>query len=114
MAELTIQRRDVGIVQILTLVGALAGDECAELRFAMIRVLEDDNCKILLDFSAVSSADHGGIQELINAYRTAWNYSAQLKLVHVSPQIKTQLLATRCLRPTDLFDNEQTAVDSFV
>jgi anti-anti-sigma regulatory factor len=114
MAELTIQRRDMGPVCILALCGELVEDMCVELRCAIMGALEAGACKLLLDFSGVVDADKDGIQDLINAYRTAWNYAAQLKLMHVSPQIKQQLLTTRCVRHTDFFDNEQVAINSFV
>ena len=116
MTQFTIEDRQVGDVTILDLSGRITiGEGSVQLRDAVKNLLDQGNKKILLNLGNVAYIDSSGIGELVRAYYTTTNtHSGKLKLLNLTKKIQDLLMITKLLTVFETFDNEETAVISFV
>ena len=114
MAELNISERQAGDVTVLDLGGKITiGEGSVSLRSAIRRLIEEGKKKILLNLAQVSYVDSSGIGELVSSYTTIGRENGQLKLLNLTQKIQDLLAITKLLTVFDVYEDEQTALNSF-
>ena len=114
MAELNIRERQAGDVTILDLEGRITiGDGNVSLRNAIRRLIQEGKKKILLNLAGVGYVDSSGIGELVSSYTTIGREKGQLKLLNLTQKIQDLLAITKLLTVFDVYEDEQTALNSF-
>lgn len=109
-----IRERAVGKVTVVELAGRItlgaAGDgvegRLQELIHSGVRAL-------LLDLSRVEVLDSRGLKALVRAYISMQKLDGQFKLMKPSPRIRQVLEITRLLQVFEVFEDEESARNSF-
>ena len=116
--QLAITERNVttlgGEVVILDLAGKITiGEGSVQLRDAVEKLLEAGRNRIILNLAGVSYVDSSGIGELVSRYTTTKNIGGRLKLLNLPKKIKDLLMITKLLTVFEIYEDEQTALESF-
>ncbi|HEX8492225.1 MAG TPA: STAS domain-containing protein [Pyrinomonadaceae bacterium] len=112
---LNIRERRSGQVVILDLNGALsAPDGVVVLRNANRRLLEKGDKRILYNMAGVSMTDSAGFGELVSSYTSINQAGGQLKLLRLSQDAKYLLTVTGFSTFLDVYEDEATAIKSFM
>lgn len=112
--QLEIRERNFDDVTILDLVGKITiGDGSLQMRDAVNRLLDAGRKKIILNLEGVTYMDSSGIGELVSRHTTTKNQGGKLKLLKLPKKIKDLLMITRLLTVFEIYEDEQTAVESF-
>ena len=112
--QLEIRERAVGDVIILEMFGKITiGEGSVQLRDAVGKLLDSGQNKIVLNLGGVSYVDSSGIGELVSRYTTTKNAGGRLKLLSLPKKIKDLLMITKLLTVFEIYEDEQTALDSF-
>jgi len=112
--QLEIRERAVGDVVILEMFGKITiGEGSVQLRDAVGKLLDSGQNKIVLNLGGVSYVDSSGIGELVSRYTTTKNAGGRLKLFNLPKKIKDLLMITKLLTVFEIYEDEQTALDSF-
>jgi anti-sigma B factor antagonist len=112
--ELTVTSRPAGRVTILDLNGRLIlGEETANLRDSVKNLVSTGQNRILLNLEGVTYLDSSGLGALVGGYTSVTALHGQLKLVKLSKKAKDLLNLTRLLTVFEIFEDEETAVESF-
>ncbi len=109
-----IEHRLIEDVHILDIEGRLT-IEGGTSRFheAVQRVMRQGGRKLLLNLSGVTHIDSSGIGELVGARTAMENLGGHLKLLHVPPRVHEVLKITKLTTIFDIFEDEETALQSF-
>lgn len=114
MAELSTNERQAGDVTILDLSGKITiGEGSVALRGAIRRLLEENKKKILLNLAGVSYVDSSGIGELVSSFTSVNKEGGQLKLLKLTQKIQDLLAITKLLTVFDVYDDEESALNSY-
>jgi len=114
MAELNINQRQAGDINILDLDGEVRiGDSSTALRGAIRNLAASGSSKILLNLKGVKYIDSSGIGELIANYTTVNRSGGQLKLLNLTEKVQDLLVITKLLTVFDVYDSEAEALSSF-
>jgi len=112
--QLEIRERTSGDVTILEMTGKITiGEGSVQLRDAVSKLLEAGRNRIILHLSGVTYVDSSGIGELVSRYTTTKNTGGRLKLLNLPKKIKDLLMITKLLTVFEIFEDEQTAIESF-
>jgi anti-sigma B factor antagonist len=103
-----------GAVSILVLSGKLAAGGEDQLREAIDTLLGSGRNEILVDFTEVTFMDSSGIGELVSSFRTVERFGGHLKILKPNKRIQDSLSLTRLLPIFEIYEDEKTAVASFV
>ena len=76
-------------------------------------VLASGRAQILVDFTDVSFMDSSGIGELVSSLRTVERFGGSLKILNPGKRVQDSLSMTRLLPIFEIFEDVETAVDSF-
>jgi anti-sigma B factor antagonist len=107
--------RDVDDIVIVDVQGRLTiGEGYGSLRQAIVDAIRKGHQHLLVNLGAVSYSDSYGLEELVTTYTTAINRGATLKFVNVPDRVKHLLRITKLDTVFELFDDEPTAMTSFV
>ena len=113
--NLTANTRQDGHVIILDLRGRIVlGEESAAFRERICDLLADGHRKILLNFADVNYIDSTGLAHLAGALVSVRKLNGEIKLLNLSNRCHDLLQITKLHTVLDVFDNESTAVESFV
>jgi anti-sigma B factor antagonist len=113
--SLVLETRQAGNVTILDVSGRITlGDGASTLRNAILAMVKDGRGKILLNLANVTYIDSSGLGVLVAAFATQTNRGGELKLLNVMSRVKDLLLITKLYTVFDVFDDEKTALRSFV
>ena len=100
-------------VVILSCAGRIVfGVEANALREALKHLL-GSNKQIIVNMSAVSYIDSGGLASLAGACSSARRAGAEIKLMGLGPRIKDALQVTKLVTVFEIYDSEQQAVAAF-
>jgi anti-sigma B factor antagonist len=114
MNNLTITERRHGPVTVLGLKGNIRlGEGNIELHNILRTLVEKGERKVLLDLAEVSYIDSSGLGELVGGYTTLQKNGGELKLLHLTSRVQELMVITKLLTVFDVYDNEQSAVESF-
>lgn len=112
--QLEIRERVVGDVTVLELTGKITiGEGSVQLRDAVSQLLEAGRNRIILNLGGVSYVDSSGIGELVSRYTTTKNTGGKLKLLNLPKKIKDLLMITKLLTVFEIYEDEQSALESF-
>jgi len=113
--SLVLNTRQSGDVSILDISGRITlGEGASALRNAVRTMAGEGHKKVLFNLREVSYIDSSGLGVLVSAFATFANLGGQLKLLHVMSRVKDLLLITKLYAVFEIFDNEGTALRSFV
>jgi len=115
MAVLFMTLREVGTVTIVDLSGRIAlGEGSALLRKTIRDMLEGGQTKILLNLGDVNYIDSSGIGELVSAFTAVRNRGGELKLLNLTKKVHDLLQITKLFTVFDVYNEEPTAVRSYL
>jgi anti-sigma B factor antagonist len=109
-----IEIRTVGDVKILDCSGKLTlGEGTSSVRNSVRGLLDGGSKKIVLNFKDIGYVDSAGIGELVSTYTSVVNGGGTLKLMNLSSKTHQLLTITKLLTVFEIFESEQSALDSF-
>jgi anti-sigma B factor antagonist len=107
--------RQVGDVSVIDAVGRITlGEGSSIFRETLRELMAKGHKKILLNLGDVSYIDSSGIGELVSGFTTVTNQGGQLKLLNLNKRVKDLLQITKLYTVFEVFEDEATAVRSFV
>lgn len=111
--QLRLNTRTLDGILIVDCAGRIVfGEESAYLRDA-IKKLVAEKQNLVLNLSAISYIDSGGLGTLVGLYITARNCGSSIKLANLTQRVGDLLQVTKLVTIFDVYDSEQKAVDSF-
>ena len=101
-------------VTVLTLSGRVTlGEESSSMRVKIKELLEQGKKKLVLDLGDVSYMDSAGLGDLVAAYISAQNRSAEIKLANLTAKLDELLTITKLLTVFSVYETAEDAVKSF-
>jgi anti-sigma B factor antagonist len=109
-----IETRQVGDVTILDCAGNISlGEGTMAIRNTVRELLKDGDKKILVNLANVNYIDSSGIGELVSTYTNIVKEGGDIRLLNPIPKIRELLNITKLATRFEIFEDEQTALDSF-
>ena len=114
MLNLYINERRIGNVTVLDLKGRIRNTGTRRGLHKSIRSLvEEGKTRILLNLAQVTHMDLRGLDELVASCVTAGNQGGEIKLLHLTEQMREALTRANLSELFDIYNNEYDAVASF-
>ena len=112
---MTIERRTVGDVVVLSISGDIAMNGAGTNLVAdqVRRLLQAGHNRLVLDLGHVRYVDSAGLGELVHAFAAVRTRGGAMKLLNVTKGLTDLLVLTRLLTVFDCFDREAEALASF-
>ena len=111
---LEMQQKQVEGIIVLALHGRLVvGSESAEFRRKITELISTEHKSIILDMKHVDFIDSTGLGTLVVAHTQLQKAGGSVKLLNVSKRNVQLLILTKLSTVFEMFDDEQTAIDSF-
>jgi anti-sigma B factor antagonist len=111
--QLRLSTRTVEGVVVVDCAGRIVfGEESAYLRDEIKKLIVEKQ-NLVLNLSAVTYIDSGGLGTLVGLYITARNSGSSIKLANLTQRVGDLLQVTKLVTIFDVYDSEQKAVDSF-
>jgi anti-anti-sigma factor len=115
VSRLQIAERRIGDVTVLVLSGEmLVDDGDLALRQQVHDLLEQDRNKILIDLAAVTHIDSAGVGMMVAKQKTVRDRGGDVKLLHLTSRSQRLLSLMKLASVFETFEDEDTAVESFV
>ena len=106
--------RQVDSVSVVDLSGRITlGEGCSQLRELIRDLLAKGHKNILLNLGEVTYIDSSGIGELVGCYTSVRNQGGELKLLHLSKNVRNLLQVTRLFTVFDVQEDLHEAVKSY-
>ena len=113
--SIQVTSRQVGDVSVIDVAGRITlGEGASALRETIRGLVAKNQKKVLLNLGEVSYIDSSGIGELVSGFTTVTNHGGQLKLLSLTKRVQDLLQITKLYTVFDVYDNEASAVRSFV
>jgi len=114
LLNLYINERRIGNVTVLDLKGRIRNTGTRRGLHKSIRSLvEEGKTRILLNLAQVTHMDLRGLDELVASCVTAGNQGGEIKLLHLTEQMREALTRANLSELFDIYNNEYDAVASF-
>ena len=114
MSELEITRRQNKDVTILDLSGkVLIGESNTKLRTTLQVLAQVGKKKILLNLAELSQIDSSGLGEFVAGSASLRRNGGEIKLLNLPKRINELMTITKLLTVFEVYENEETAVNSF-
>ena len=111
---LEIEQKEIEGIVILELHGRLVvGTESADFRRTITALISEDRKSIILDMKHVDYIDSTGLGTLVVAHTQLQKAGGSVKLLNVSNRNVQLLILTKLSTVFEMFDQEQTAINSF-
>ena len=112
---MTIEERNSGNVIVLDVAGRMTIETVGDMPLlATVRqLLLGARKHIVLNLAGVPYVDTSGIADLVEAYVATKRQGGSLKLLHLTPHVRSVLTMTRLLTILEVYEAEGTAVASF-
>jgi anti-sigma B factor antagonist len=111
---LEIQQKEVEGIVILEMHGRLVvGPESSEFRRTITQLISADHKSIILDMKHVDFIDSTGLGTLVVAHTQLQKVGGSVKLLKLSKRNVQLLILTKLSIIFDMFDDEQSAINSF-
>src|SRR5438477_11724442 len=111
---LEMQQKQVEGIIVLELHGRLVvGSESTEFRRKITELISTEHKSIILDMKHVDFIDSTGLGTLVVAHTQLQKAGGSVKLLNVSKRNVQLLILTKLSTVFEMFDDEQTAIDSF-
>jgi anti-sigma B factor antagonist len=112
--SLEIEQKEIEGIVILELDGRLVvGTESTDFRRKITGLISEDHKSIILDMKHVAYIDSTGLGTLVVAHMQLQKAGGSVKLLNVSKRNVQLLILTKLSTVFEMFDQEQTAIDSF-
>jgi anti-sigma B factor antagonist len=113
--HMTVQTRVEGDIVVVEAAGDITLGKGSDLvlKEAIVALLGQGRRKLVLDVGQVGYVDSAGLGQLVQLHTTAARHDGTLKLLRVTPRLRTLLKATRLLGVFETFDGEAEALASF-
>ena len=109
-----INSRAANQVTILDINGRIAlGDDVVQLKQSIGGLIADGRKFVLLNLREVPYIDSSGIGELVSAFTKIRSSGGELKLLNLTPKVRTVLEVTRLYNIFDVREDEAAAIHSF-
>jgi len=89
------------------------GEDTAAFRRAIGSLIAEGRKMVLLNLHGVPYIDSSGIGELVAAFTKIRDSGGELKLLKLSPKVRTLLEITKLYTVFDVQDDETAAINSF-
>ncbi len=110
-----LEERTVGDVVVVEVTGEITlkkgGD--AMLHGKVRGLVEQGTKKVILRLAGVSYVDSAGLGQLVQAYSTAKNHGATLKLLEPTPRLRDLLVVTTLSTIFEIYDDEAAVLASY-
>lgn len=114
MNNLSITERRSGSVTVLDLKGNIRlGEGNIELHNILRFLVEKGEKRVLLNLGEVTYIDSSGLGELVAGYTTLQKNGGELKILRLTERVHELMVITKLLTVFDVYDNEETAINSF-
>ena len=114
MLNLYINERRIEDVTVLDLKGRIRITGGTKgLHKSIRRLVEDGKTRILLNLSQVTHMDLSGLDELVASCVTAGKQGGEIKLLHLTEQMRKVITTANLSALFDIYDNEYDAIASF-
>ena len=114
MFNLYIYERRIGDVTVLDLKGRIrTTGRTSGLHKSIRRLVEEGKTRILLNLSQVTHIDSSGLDELVASCVTVSNKRGEIKLLHLTEQIREVITTANLSAVFDIYNNEYDAIASF-
>ncbi|HLH07173.1 MAG TPA: STAS domain-containing protein [Terriglobales bacterium] len=111
---MTIDSRAVDGVTIFDLNGRITlGEDTVAFRSAIAGLIADGRKMVLLNLNGVPYIDSSGLGELVAAFTRVRDSGGKLKLLNLSPKIRTLMMITKLNSVFDVQEDETAAIQSF-
>jgi anti-sigma B factor antagonist len=111
--QLRMSTRTMDGVLVIDCTGRIVfGEESAALRDKVKTALVQSP-RVVLNLGEVSYIDSGGLGTLVSLYTSARNAGGALKLARLTDRVGDLLQVTKLVSIFEVFENEQSAVQSF-
>jgi anti-sigma B factor antagonist len=111
---LEVLQKEVEGIIVLELDGRLVvGAESTEFRRNIMQLITEDHKSIILDMKHVDFVDSTGLGTLVVAHMQVQKAGGSVKLLNVSKRNVQLLVLTKLSTVFQMFDDEQTAINSF-
>ena len=90
------------------------GQGSVQLRDVVAKLLASGTTRIVLNLAAVDYVDSSGIGELVSRHMTTRHAGGRLILLHLPQKIRDLLQITKLLSLFEVYDDEETALASFL
>ncbi len=112
--SLKMNKRQVDSVTVIDMSGKIIlGEETAQLRETVKKILSEGNDRILLNLNDVSYIDSSGLGQLVSCFATTSRKGGQIKLLNLTNKVKEVLQITKLSTVFDIFEDENKAIQSF-
>jgi len=112
--NLYINERRIEDVTVLDLKGRIRNTGRTRGLHNSIRCLvEEGTIRILLNLSQVTHIDPSGLDELVASRVTVSNKSGEIKLLHLTEQMREEITTANLSALFDIYNNEYDAIASF-
>ncbi|HET8670097.1 MAG TPA: STAS domain-containing protein [Candidatus Saccharimonadales bacterium] len=114
MFNLYINERRIGDVTVLDLKGRIrTTGRTIGLHKSIRRLVEEGKTRILLNLSQVTHIDSSGLDELVSSCVTVGIKRGEIKLLHLTEQIREVITTANLSAVFDIYNNEYDAIASF-
>ena len=114
MFNLYINERRIGDVTVLDLKGRIRNTgRTRSLHNSISCLVEEGKTRILLNLSQVTHIDSSGLDELVSSRVTVSNKGGEIKLLHLTEQMREVLTKANLSAVFDIYNNEYDAIASF-
>jgi|SRR5579875_359428 len=108
------RQRDAEGILILDLKGRLVmGPDATDLRSTLNSAVTRGDTRVILNLKEVDYIDSTGLGTLVMGHSALEKAGGTMKLLHVSKRSAELLLLTKLSTVFEMFDDEQTAINSF-
>jgi anti-sigma B factor antagonist len=113
--NLYINERRIEDVTVLDLKGSIRRitGRAKGLHKSIRSLVEDGKTRILLNLSQVTHIDSSGLDELVASCVTAGNQGGEIKLLHLTEQMREVITTANLSALFDIYNNEYDAIASF-
>ena len=112
---MTIEERTTGNITILDVAGRMTIETVGDTPLVphVRRLLRGGRTHVVLNLASVPYVDTTGIAELVEAYVATRRQGGSMKLLRLTPHVRTVLTMTRLLTILEAYEAEADAVASF-
>jgi anti-sigma B factor antagonist len=112
---MSIEERTSGHVTVLDVDGRMTIETVGDMPLlaTVRRLLQAGRTRVVLNLAGVPYVDTTGIADLVEAYVATKRQGGVLKLLHLTPRVRTVLTMTRLLTILEAYEVEADAVASF-
>ncbi len=112
-SQVTISVRPGKVAYVVTVVGRIDSSNASELDTTLAQLIDDSHHKLVLELTEVSYMSSAGLRAIVSALRTAKKKHGDVRIAAPSERV-SEVFTLAGLTPLfQMFDDIETAVNSF-